>query len=89
MGEQEKLETHQLVGSAKRDDAYQKNKFLGIMCDSRLTFVSHLKYLKNKCFKAMNLLRVISHMDWGADTAEMNEMIVVRPKLTNIIYENY
>jgi len=49
----------------------RENKFLGMMFDSRLTFVPHIKYLKNKCLKAMNLLRVVSHKDWGADTATL------------------
>ena len=42
-------------------------KFLGIIFDKKLTFKSHINYLKTKCSKALNLLKVLSHTDWGAD----------------------
>ena len=32
-----------------------------------MTFVPHLKYLKKKCQKALNLLKVLAHTDWGSD----------------------
>ena len=35
-----------------------ETKFLGILLDSKLTFVPHIKGLKKKCVKAWNLLRV-------------------------------
>jgi len=42
-------------------------KFLGIIFDRKLTFVPHLKSLKAKCLKSLDLLKVIAHTDWGAD----------------------
>jgi len=33
----------------------------------KLSFLPHLHYLKNKCTKALNLLRVVAHTSWGAD----------------------
>ena len=30
-------------------------------------FLSHIKYLKAKFLKALNLLKVLSHTSWGAD----------------------
>ena len=30
-------------------------------------FIPHIKKLKAKCQKALNLLRVVAHTDWGAD----------------------
>ena len=42
-------------------------KFLGLLFDSKLSFIPHINYLRNKCQKALNLLRVVSSMDWGAD----------------------
>jgi len=42
-------------------------KFLGLIFDSKLNFIPHIKYLKNRCHQALNLLRLVSHMDWGAD----------------------
>ncbi|GFO41939.1 RNA-directed DNA polymerase from mobile element jockey [Plakobranchus ocellatus] len=46
-------------------------KFLGVVFDSKLNFSSHVKYLKKKCLKALNLLRVVGHTDWGADRATL------------------
>ena len=34
--------------------------------DSKLSFIPHINYLSNKCH-TLNLLRVASSMDWGAD----------------------
>ncbi|MEN8173077.1 MAG: reverse transcriptase domain-containing protein [Chloroflexota bacterium] len=45
----------------------KETKFLGLIFDSKLNFIAHLKYLKTKCQKAMNLLKVVSKYDWGAD----------------------
>ena len=42
-------------------------KLLGLLFDSKLSFIPHINYLSNKCQKALNLLRVVSSMDWGAD----------------------
>ena len=42
-------------------------KFLGLLFDSKLSFIPHINYLSNKCQKALNLLQVVSSMDWGAD----------------------
>ena len=42
-------------------------KFLGLIFDSKLSFLPHLKYLKDSCQKGLNVLKVISHTDWGAD----------------------
>ena len=30
-------------------------------------FIPHIKYLKAKCLKALNLLKVLSQTSWGAD----------------------
>ena len=36
-------------------------------CCQDCSAVSHIKHLKEKCTKALNLLRVIAHTTWGAD----------------------
>ena len=33
----------------------------------KLMFVPHVKYLKTKCLKAMNLLKIVSRTDWGGN----------------------
>ena len=42
-------------------------KYLGIIFDRKLTFIPHIKHLRIKCNKAIQMLRVIAHTNWGAD----------------------
>ena len=35
--------------------------------DTKLTFKNHIQYLKTSCQKALDILRVVGHTDWGAD----------------------
>ena len=35
--------------------------FLGIIFDNKLSFLPHIRQLKNKCTKALNLLRVLAN----------------------------
>ena len=42
-------------------------KFLGLIFDRKLSFIPHIKYLKAKCQKSLDLLRVVSSTNWGAD----------------------
>ena len=42
-------------------------KFLGMIFDSKLTWAKHIGDLKLKVKKSLNLLKVISGFDWGAD----------------------
>ena len=45
----------------------EQAKFLGLIFDQKLTFVPHLKYLRQKCMKALNLIWVTSNAKWGSD----------------------
>ena len=42
-------------------------KFLGLILDTKLTFKNHVQYRKSSCKKALDILRVVGHTDWGAD----------------------
>lgn len=44
-----------------------EQKFLGMIFDSKLTFILLLKQLKHKCLKRMNIPKVLSHQSYGAD----------------------
>ena len=46
----------------------ESTKFLGLLFDSKLTFLSHIKMLQNKCLKALNISKFVSSTDWGADS---------------------
>ena len=45
----------------------QTAKFLGMIFDTRLYWHEHIKYLKNKCLKSLDILKCLSRMKWGAD----------------------
>ena len=57
--------------------------FLGLLFDSKLSFIPHINYLSNKCQKALNLIRVVSSTDWGADRKVLFRLYrtLVRSKL--------
>ena len=61
----------------------EESKFLGILFDRKLSFIPDIKYLKAKCLKALNLLKVLSHTSWGADRTTLLELYrsLVRSKL--------
>lgn len=61
----------------------EEYKFLGLLFDKKLNFIPHIKYLKNRCLKAMNLLKVVAHNDWGADCPTLLQLYrsLVRSKL--------
>ena len=58
-------------------------KFLGLIFDRKLSFIPHIKYLKAKCLKALNLLKVLSHTNWGADRTVLLQLYrsLIRSKL--------
>ena len=68
----------------------KETKFLRITFDSKLTFIPHIKYLKPKCLKALSLLRVVAHTDWGADYTTLMRIYTsyIRSKLDygSIVY---
>ena len=44
-------------------DVVKEAKVLDILFDRKLTFVSHIKALKTRCLKALDVTKVV---DWGA-----------------------
>ena len=70
--------------------AVTEAKFLGLIFDQKLTFRNHIQHLKTSCQKALNILRVVAHTDWGADKKTLLHIYraLVRSKLDygSIIY---
>ena len=70
--------------------AVDETRFLGLIFDKRLTFHSHIKDLKTRCLKSLNVLKVVSHTDWGADSKVLLRLYqaLVRSKLDygSIVY---
>ena len=58
-------------------------KFLGVIFDKKLNFKAHIDYLREKCQKSLNLLKVVSKLDWGTDTTVLLKLYraLVRSKL--------
>ncbi|XP_076304422.1 uncharacterized protein LOC143222198 isoform X1 [Tachypleus tridentatus] len=44
-----------------------ETKFLGLIFNRKLTFIPHIKQLRVKCTRAVNILRVLFSTTWGAD----------------------
>ena len=42
-------------------------KFLGVIFDQTLSYNNHVDYLKTNCLKALDILKVVGHINWGAD----------------------
>ncbi|GBN81959.1 hypothetical protein AVEN_67739-1 [Araneus ventricosus] len=61
----------------------QETKFLGIIFDTKLTFRSHIKHLKTKCIRTLNIMKVLSSTSWGADKVSLMRIYrsLVRSKL--------
>ncbi|GBL72884.1 RNA-directed DNA polymerase from mobile element jockey [Araneus ventricosus] len=61
----------------------QETKFLGIVFDTKLTFRSHIKHLKTKCIRNLNIMKVLSSTSWGADKVSLMRIYrsLVRSKL--------
>ena len=42
-------------------------KFLGLLLDPKLWWNAHLRYLRKKCLKTLDLIKCLAHFRWGAD----------------------
>jgi hypothetical protein len=60
-----------------------ETKLLGLLFDNKFTFLPHIKMLKNKSFKALNILKCVSSTDWGADSTVLLNLyrLLIRSKL--------
>ena len=58
-------------------------KILGLIWDTKLTFEPHITYLKARCQKSLNILKVLSRTEWGADRTTLLKLYrsLVRSKL--------
>ena len=60
-----------------------ETKCLGLLFNSKLTFLPHIKLFKNKCHKALNILQFVSNSDFGADSTVLLNLYtsLIRSKL--------
>ena len=61
----------------------EEAKYLGLLFDKKLTFIPHIKALKAKCLKALDVLKVLSNTNWGGDRSVFLNLYrsLVRSKL--------
>ena len=52
----------------------QQYEFLDITLDPKLSFIPHIKQLRIKCNKTIQLLRTIAHTDWGANKKTLTKL---------------
>ena len=45
----------------------ESTHYLGLVVDKRLNWRNHIEYLRARCIPAVNLLKHLSHLSWGAD----------------------
>ncbi|GFX80436.1 uncharacterized protein TNCV_177751 [Trichonephila clavipes] len=46
-------------------------RFLGVIFDCKLTFLPHVIYLRKRCERSLNILKVLSNTLWGADRVSL------------------
>ena len=67
-----------------------QTKFLGVIFDKKLSFLPHIRNLKIESHKALNILKVVGHYNWGADRRTLLSLYrsLVRSKLDygSIVY---
>ena len=68
----------------------EQTKFLGMIFDKRLSFLPHIKNLKLKAQKSLNLLKVVASKHWGGESSVLLQLYraLVRSKLDygSIVY---
>ena len=68
----------------------RETKFLGVSFDQKLSFIPHLKALKTRCLKALDIIQVVSNQEWGADKSVLLNLYrsLIRSKLDygSIVY---
>jgi len=72
-----------LTGNGSTIPLVEETKFVGIIFDHKLSFLPHIRHLKDKCTKALNVLRVVAHTTWGADQQTLIRLYrsLIRSKL--------
>ena len=58
-------------------------KYLGVILDTKLSFKPHIQYIRDKCLKSLNILKVLSNTFWGAHRSSMLSIYrtIVRSRL--------
>ena len=60
-----------LILHGKKIEVKTQTKFLGVIFDKKLTFLPHLKDLKQRCMSALNAFKILCNPEWGGDTTTL------------------
>ena len=84
------LDAPDLHINGQKIQVVKETRFLGVIFDQKLSFIPHLKALKTKCLKALDIVKVVSNQEWGADKSVLLNLYrsLIRSKLDygSIIY---
>jgi len=58
-------------------------KFLGVIFDTRLTWVQHIDYIVERCKKRLNFMRSVSGIAWGANKESL--LIIYKALIRSVI----
>ena len=63
-------------------------KYLGIILDRKLSFTPHIKSLRTKCNKTIQLLRTIAHTNWGGNKETLLKLyrLLIRSRLDYVCF---
>ena len=50
-------------------NVFEETTFLGLIFDTKLSFMPHIKYLKTRCLKVVDIIRVLSSSEWDRCSA--------------------
>ena len=73
----------ELILNGEKIKVVKEAKFLGVIFDQKLSFIPHLKALKIRCLKALDIIKVVANQEWGADKAVLLNLYrsLIRSKL--------
>ena len=59
------LDAPDLHLNGQKIQVVKETRFLGVIFDQKLSFIPHLKALKTKCLKALDIIKVVSNQELG------------------------
>ncbi|XP_055524853.1 uncharacterized protein LOC129718269 [Wyeomyia smithii] len=67
-------------------------RFLGMICDKKLSWRTQIEHVKKKSLKAMNIMKTLSNFKWGSDRRTLiklhNSLVLSRCEYGNCIYSS-
>ncbi|GFV94604.1 putative RNA-directed DNA polymerase from transposon X-element [Trichonephila clavipes] len=61
-------------------------RFLGVIFDCKFAFLPHALYLRKKCERSLNILKVLSNTLWGADRISLLQVYQARLDYGCVVY---